>query len=171
MIIMNLEPIKGDCQIKGFTDWITLDDCSVEIAREPKESSKTGTQDLQLGMPECGAVSIKKAADKASVYLQKMAIGGGAIGKDCKCRIVWLESGLGKADTANFDQYMEMELTRPVIKSYSLESSGDERPMESIELIYAKIKMSYFERHPDDGKTTKHGPHGWDLVTGTPISG
>ena len=170
MIVMHLDPIKGDCKIDGYPNWITLDDCSVEISRDPKESSQTGTQDLQLGMPECAPISMKKTVDKASIYLKKMAIGGGALGKDSKCNIVWLASGLGQGDQQKFDKYMEIELTRPILKKYSVDSSGNDRATENIELMYSKILMTYFERNAADGSTTKHGPQGWDLVTGKPAT-
>ena len=170
MIVMNLDPIKGDCKIDGYADWITLDDCSVEIAREPKESGHTGTTDLLLGMPDCGPVSLKKTCDKASIYLQKMAIGGGALGKDSKCQIVWLESGIGHGDEQKFNKYMELELTRPILKKYAVDASGNDRAVEAIELIYSKILMTYYERNPNDGSQIKHGPQGWDLVSGKPCN-
>ena len=170
MIIMQLDPIKGDCKIDGYPNWITLDDCTLEIVREPKESSQAGTQDLHLGMPECTAIQMKKTVDKASVYMQKMAIGGGALGKDSKCQIVWLESGLGQADKQQFDKYMEIELTRPILKKYAIDSSGNDRATENIELIYSKILMTYFERNAVDGQKINHGPHGWDLVSGKPCT-
>lgn len=166
MIVMNLEPIKGDCKIQGYEDWITLDDCNFEISRDPKESGQTGTQDLHLGMPVCEALELKKTADRATVYLKKLAIGGGALGSNGKCRIAWLTSGLGEADKHPFDKYMEIELTRPILKKYSLESSGNDRPTESLSLMYSKILTTYYERDPKTGAQKKHGPQGWDLVTG-----
>lgn len=168
MIIMQLDPIDGDCGVSGYTNWITLDDCSFELAREPKESNQTGTQDLQLGMPECGPVNMKKTVDKASVYLMQLGIGGGALGKDSKCTIVWLQTGMGENNKAKFDKYMEVELTRPVLKKYSIDASGNDRATENIELMYSKISMKYFQRDPKTGAPNQIGPKGWDLVSGEP---
>jgi type VI protein secretion system component Hcp len=164
MIVMKLEKIKGDCQLEGYTDWITLDDVSWDIAREPKESfNKGATTDLNFGIAEAAPVSVKKAMDVSSCDLMKMATGGGII--PGKCEIHFIHSG---ADSQKYSKFLEIELERPVVKKWSIDGSGDERPTENIELLYNKITMAYTSLDAK-GVTKTNSKVGWDLVSGKAI--
>jgi type VI protein secretion system component Hcp len=164
MIVMKISGIDGDCQLEKFEKWITLDDVSWEITREPKESAKGIAADLNFGIPEAGAVTVKKALDCSSVYLMKMATGGGATAASCK--IAFIESGIGEgAKAEKYEPFFEIELERPVIKKWSIDGSGDDRPSEDIEIMYNWIKMTYQAVTPK-GTKQPHGPKGWNLLLG-----
>lgn len=160
MIVMKLDPIKGDCQLAGYKEWITLDDVSWDIAREPKESGKGMTADLNFGIAEAAPVSVKKSMDVASCDLMRMATGGGV--SPAKCEIHFIESG---ADKDAYKPFLEIELERPVVKKWSIDGSGDERPSENIELMYNKIEMTYTALDAK-GTPKKGSKKGWDLVEG-----
>jgi type VI protein secretion system component Hcp len=168
MIIMKLDPIKGDCQLEGYTDFITLDDVSWEINRDPKESfNRGGTVDLNFGIPEAGAINVKKAMDISSVDLMVMATGEGV--KSNICKILFVQSGVDQKN-AKYLPFLEIELERPVVKKWSIDGSGDERPTENIELLYNKIKMAYTWYSADGKASAKtYGPKGWDLVGGKAV--
>lgn len=162
MIIMKLDNIAGDCQLEGYKDFITLDDVSWEISREPKESfGKGATVDLNFGIAEAAAINVKKSMDITSVDLMKMATGEGV--KCPKCEIKFVQSGVDNT----YKPFLEIVLERPVVKKWSIDGSGDERPTENIELLYNKIEMTYYW-YSADGKAAvkKYGPKGWDLVAG-----
>lgn len=167
MIVMKLEPIKGDCQLEGkYKHWITLDDCSWEISREPKESGKGMTADLNFGIAEAAPVNVKKAFDVASCDLMKMATGGG-VSPDA-CEIHFIESGQTSGHGTEYSPFLEIKLERPVVKKWSIDASGDERPSENIELMYNKIVMVYTSLDAK-GSATKSSEKGWDLVGGKPV--
>jgi type VI secretion system secreted protein Hcp len=166
MIVMKLDPIKGDCQLEGYPDYITLDDVSWDINREPKESAKGATQDLNFGVPEAGAVNVTKQMDISSVDLMKMATGGGA--SPSQCVIKFIQSGVGGASSSEYKSYLEITLKRPVVKKWGINGSGDERPSETLEIMYNSIEMKYTSID-DKGGTKDYGPKGWDLVKGKAI--
>lgn len=163
MIVMKLDPIKGDCKIEGYPNYITLDDVSWDINREPKESGKGATQDLNFGIAEAGAVNLTKTMDIASVDLMRMATGGGA--SPSQCLIEFIQSGVGGADSGKYVPYLQITLKRPVVKKWGINASGDDRPTESIEIMYNSIEMKYMSTD-DKGKQQTFGPKGWDLVAG-----
>lgn len=165
MIVMKITNIDGDCQFEGYEKWITIDDVSWDISREPKESGKGATIDLNFGIAEAGAVNVTKQMDVSSIYLMQLATGGGVQGEICE--IKFIESGAGGAK-AKYTPYLEIELVRPVIKKWGINASGDERPTETVEIMYNAIKMKYTWYAPDH-KATPHGPKGWDLIKGKPI--
>ena len=166
MIVMKLDPIKGDCKLSGFEDYITLDDVSWDINREPKESAKGATQDLNFGIPEAGAVNVTKSMDIASVDLMKMATGGCA--SPAQCVIKFIQSGVGGASSSTYTTYLEITLKRPVVKKWGINGSGDERPTETVEVMYNSIEMKYSATDAA-GAQTHYGPKGWDLVGGVGI--
>ncbi len=163
MIVMKLEPIKGDCLLSGYASWITLDDVSWEISREPKESGKGVTADLNFGIAEAAPVNIKKAMDVASCDLMKMATGGGI--SPATCEIHFIESGKSTGHGDKYLPFLEIKLERPVVKKWSIDGSGDERPSENIELMYNKIEMEYTSIDAK-GNPIKSGKKGWDLAKG-----
>ncbi|MBI4696813.1 MAG: type VI secretion system tube protein Hcp [Gammaproteobacteria bacterium] len=163
MIVMKLDPIKGDCKLEGYADYITLDDVSWDINREPKESAKGATQDLNFGVAEAGAVNLTKTIDMASVDLMRMATGGGA--SPSQCLIEFIQSGVGGADSGKYKAYLQITLKRPVVKKWGINGSGDDRPSETLEIMYNSIEMKYMSTD-DKGKQTTFGPKGWDLVLG-----
>ena len=145
MIVMKLEGIPGDCEIPGYEGWILVDSLSWEITREEKESGKQGTRDINLGVAELPALSMNKSMDKASVKLMQQSIAGGALGgKEGKAKIECLAtSGTTSTDKC----FLRYVLERPIIKSWSIDASDDDRPTESVSILYNKIYMTYFAPH------------------------
>ena len=160
MIIMQLKDIPGECELTGKTDWIVVDSLSWEITREEKESGKVGTKDINLGVAEMPALTMGKSMDRASVFLMQQAIAGGALGAPCIIELL-ATGGIDKEAQV----YLRYELERPIIKSWSIDASEDDRPTESVSILYNKIRMEYFQSQ--DGKEYKSaGKKGWDVVSG-----
>ena len=163
MILMQLPNIKGDSEITGYEDWIVVDSLSWEVTREEKESGKQGTRDINLGVAELPALTMGKSMDKASTYLMQQSIAGGALGG---------ATGKAKIDclaTAGIDSepkcFLRYVLERPIIKSWSIDASDDDRPTESVSILYNKIFMEYFATQDGDNYVRVDGK-GWDVVTG-----
>mgnify|MGYP003572201049 CR=1 FL=1 len=160
MIVMKIDGIPGDCNIADHEGWIVVDSLSWEITREEKESGKQGTKDINLGVAELPALTMGKSMDKASVFLMQNSIAGSALGTVATIELL-ATAGLEGAPAC----FLRYKLERPIIKSWSIDASDDDRPTESVSILYNKIHMEYFAT--EDGKTyTSAGNKGWDVVTG-----
>ncbi|MGE0384763.1 MAG: Hcp family type VI secretion system effector [Gammaproteobacteria bacterium] len=158
MILLKIKEVPGDSKMKGYEDWITVSSISWNCTREPKESAKAGTSDIFLGTPELAPVSVTKSMDRASINLLKMALSGKASEEVAK--FAFLQT-MGE----KYEQFLEIRLSRCLVKSWSISGSEDERPEETIEFMYNKIWMEYSQLV--EGKTpTKAGNAGWDQVVG-----
>ncbi|MGB0126058.1 MAG: type VI secretion system tube protein Hcp, partial [Rhodocyclaceae bacterium] len=99
--------------------------------------------------------------------LMVMATGEGV--KSNLCEIKFVQSGVDEK-SKKYLPFLEISLERPVVKKWSIDGSGDERPTENIELLYNKIRMKYTWYSADGKASTKtYGPKGWDLVGGTAL--
>lgn len=61
-------------------------------------------------------------------------------------------------------KYLEVTLTDVVISSYQTGGSGDDKPIESMTLNFAKIKKEYFKQD-DKGVVTSAGTGSWNQQT------
>ncbi|MCP4041631.1 MAG: type VI secretion system tube protein Hcp, partial [Gammaproteobacteria bacterium] len=150
--------ITGDTQVKGFEGWIACESCSWNIEREFKETTKAGSQDLNLGVAELPPIELEKNMDLASTYLMYQAINGKPLGTG---EIVFLEN-LGD----DIQRFLEYTLDNVVVRSWSISGSEDERPTETFSLWYRKIKMKYTQIK-EDGKVGSTPEKGWNTVTNT----
>jgi type VI secretion system secreted protein Hcp len=159
MILLNLDQIKGDSQIKGFENWIACTQISWDLAREFKESAKAGTKDVFTGVADVKPITLNKTFDCASPDLMQFACGGGVI---CpKATIKLLASGADMAD-ASASVYLTFELESPILATWNISGGEDERPAETLSLWYYKVQLTY--RQFDGKKFTDFGPRGWDRI-------
>ena len=156
MILLNLDDgkIKGDSAVDGYEDWITLDSVQFGVGRAISTSG-TG-KDRDTSNPSFSEITITKSTDTTSGELFQQSCGGKAMGK---AELVWIQTG--GTDEGN-QPYLTIELTDPIISSYSI-SSGGERPNESVSLNFTKIKFRYDAF--DGAKITKGRDVTWDLMT------
>lgn len=63
-------------------------------------------------------------------------------------------------------KYLEIEMTDLIVSSYQTGGSGDDMPIESATLNFAKVKQEYFEQD-DKGGTVSKGTGAWDQATAT----
>jgi type VI secretion system secreted protein Hcp len=161
--MLKLDGVDGDSHIPKYEKWISCTSASWDVTREPSESAKTGTLDVNLGNAEIPAIELGKTMDASSVYLMQAAVSGGALGKEAK--IHFLTTG---GDKANL--YLEFKLFNPIVTKWAISGSDDGRPEENISLWYWKIWMQYYTT--TDGKSfTSAGSRGWDRVKNEPWSG
>lgn len=160
MILVKLGPIKGDCEIDGYDEWVICSSCSWDIEREFSESGgKGGTADINLGVADLPPITFAKTMDKASVDLMQESIAGKSLGT---VEIAFIES---QSDGKTI-KYLEFKLDKGIISGWSISASEDDRPEEEFKLWYAKIWMQYYTF---DGKNVKAaGDKGWNRIKAAP---
>jgi len=162
MIVMKIDNIKGDCNIKEFKEYINLESCSWDIEREFKDSGKAGGSDINMGIGELVPLECAKVMDKSSVFLMHEAIAGGSLGVVEICYLA--TQGLKDKPP---EVYLHLKLDTAVITGWNMSASGDDRPEETFKIWYKKIWMQY--RSTVDGVNYKvEGDKGWDRVVAKP---
>jgi type VI secretion system secreted protein Hcp len=69
-----------------------------------------------------------------------------------------------KAGGDKQEKYLEITLTDVVVSSYQTGGSGDDMPIESMSLNFAKVKQEYFKQD-DKGVATSAGVGKWNQQT------
>lgn len=64
------------------------------------------------------------------------------------------------------EKYLEITLTDVIISSYQTGGSGDEMPIESVSLNFAKVKQEFFTQN-DKGVAESAGTGTWNQLTAT----
>jgi type VI secretion system secreted protein Hcp len=152
-IYMNIDGIKGDVTEAKHKDWIELS--SVQWGTNRAIAMPTGagkSRDAQL--PHVSEVVGTKNMDRSSVEIFRWTLGG-TQGKTVKIDFVTV----GGKDS---HVYLTYTLTECLISSFS-QSSGGDRPMESLSLNFTKCEYKYNGQKPDGSPDTPVNT-GWDLA-------
>ncbi len=165
MILMWLDDVPGDCQIKGYEEWITCSSVSWSIEREFSESAKAGTLDVNLGVSDLPPIEVGKSMDRASADLMFAGAGKGKVSAKGKIHFI----GTGDTDDPKKNLYLEFLLDNPIIAGWSISGSDDDRPEETVNLWYWKIHMKYYAFDGKDYKLV--GEKGWDRIGNKSWSG
>lgn len=145
--------IKGDSTVEGHADWITIDSLQWGVGRAISTSG--AGKDRDTSNPSFSEVTMTKSMDVASVDLWMQAICGKSLGT---ATIHFIQTA--GADTKQ-QVFLEIELSEAIVSSYS-QSSGGERPNESISINFNQAKMKYSTF--GEGKSATAGAFkGWDL--------
>ena len=164
-IYVFIENVPGDVQVDPYTDCFVADSFSFGVEREMKESGeKSGTEDINIGVGELQECTISKTMDKASAKLAQFAINGNSLGT---AKIYFVEVGGGGGPEGVPVCYLQYNLNRCFVKSWSTSGDADDRPTEEVAFYYNKIAFSY--KQTKDGKT--FGPPlemKWDNVKNKP---
>ncbi len=164
MILVRIDGVTGDCQIKGFKNYFTAESFSFGVERELADSAKGGTADVNIGIGELQECSISKSMDTASAALARRAISGSS----CETAdIKFVEAIMLDGGTPKNVVYLHFLLDNVFIKSWSMSGDADDRPTEEVALWYNKIAFVYFPT--SDGKNFPRGYDcAWDQVTAKP---
>lgn len=176
MIVMKIGgkkgPVKGDCDVPGFIDWITLESFEFGTNRDVKADDNGGGRDIETGSGEVSDVSISKSVDVATVELMYMALeqrsakDGGSGPEPLTVDVAFLApSATRDGKKSELAPYLKLRFGKALIKSWSIDctsGAGEHgRPDESLTLWYNQVAIVY--RSTPDGATYKiHGPRGWD---------
>lgn len=119
-----------------------------------RDSSKAGTQDINIGVGKFSSLTIEKATDVASAELFKFAVTGVALGRTT---LYALEED---PDSSEAREVMEITLNNPNIKSMHLDPKT---LSERLELQLDKIQIRIFA-HDASGQTSATGVFCWDSI-------
>jgi type VI secretion system secreted protein Hcp len=155
-MFLKFEPeVKGESQQKSFEGQIEVLSYSWGVSQAGGysyaaggTSAKANMQDLSISFRHCSA------SPKLMQYC--------ASGKHLdKATLTCLKAG---GDDAQ--KYQEIVLTDVVVSSYQTGGSGDDMPIESMSLNFAKVDQEYFAQ--DDKGITKSAAKGtWDQQKAT----
>lgn len=150
--LLKIETIKGESPVEGFKDYMQIESFSWG-------ASQTGT--FQYGSGGSGGkcnfqdFSFMMRTNSASPQLMEKCAAGYHIPK---ATLICRKASGGTAIT-----YLKVEFTDVIISSYTTGgSSGDEVPLDSISLNFAKILFEYTEQTSQGGKGATT-PGSWDL--------
>ncbi|MEO6811998.1 MAG: type VI secretion system tube protein Hcp [Isosphaeraceae bacterium] len=146
--------IKGESIQENYTDQIEILSFSWGVTQAGGYSYGTGgtaakanVQDLSLSFRMCPA---------SPELMQDCATGKHLDSAVLTC----LEAGTTP------QKYLEITLTDVIVSSYQTGGSGDDKPIESMSLNFAKIKKEYFKQN-DKGIAESAGTGTWDQQKST----
>ena len=163
MILIQIKGIPGDSNIDGYKGgYFAAESISFGHERELKDSGKSGTADINVGVVEFQEVSISKSMDKSSTTLARRAISGSSCGET---EIVFLET-IDKDGEAYNVEYMRLQMDNTIVKTWSISGDADDRPSEEVTFWYNRIAMAY---RAFDGKNfIPHSHASWDKTLQQP---
>ncbi len=153
-IYMKYDGIDGDVTATGHEKWIELQSCQLGINRHVSQPTGRGV-DREASAPAVSEIVVTKMTDAASVNLFKASLFGE--GKTVKIDFC-------KTDKDKFEPYLQLELENTLVSSYS-QSSGGDRPMESLSLNYTKITFNNIGMGAAN-ETGSPERASWDLAQG-----
>ncbi|MFL0809007.1 MAG: type VI secretion system tube protein Hcp [Agarilytica sp.] len=158
MIFIEYEGIEGNATAKGYEKHIRVDSLQFGVGRgitmEPGNLANR-----EATRPSLSEVTFTHKTDNSATALFKESVSGSQ-GK--KVTIKFVQTGADK-----LVEYMTYTLTDVLVSGYSISADGDNDPLESISLSYAKIEVRY---HDYDKTNKGASPQTvfYDLETGTP---
>ena len=158
-LLMKIPGIDGSSRIEGYDDgsWIPLFDLNTGVSRELRESEdKGGTQDINIGIGDLGAVHIGKRSDTSTSALWQAAINGNSIGTVEIHQLAQIDFDAPLVPIAKW------KLERTFVSSFDLSADGS-FGSESFELYYNKIAFGIADVFSEPGKVSSTFM-GWDNV-------
>ena len=147
--------VKGDSKQKGYEGQIEILSFSWGVSQAGGYSygsggtaAKANLQDVSLSFRQCSA----------SPLLMQACAGGKHY--DSVMLTCLKSTGTGQ------DKYLEIELTDVVVSSYQTGGSGDDMPIETVSLNFAKVVENFYVQD-DKGITTLAQTGTWNQQTAT----
>lgn len=162
MIVARVSGIKGSCELPAYKEWMPLTQVSFGFERERnKMESKDGGMDFEDVRPDdISTVTLDKFVDSASCELMALSMQDRlktkGQNKPLNADISFLQTIAGQVFP-----FIQIVMENVLVKSWSLDGSGDERPTEQVVLWFEKVAMQY--QFTEDGKTFSPAIRkGWD---------
>lgn len=154
-IYMKYASINGDVTTKGFENYIELHSYQWGVGRGVAMQSGSA-QGRESSLPSLSEITVTKDYDVSSPDLLKEALKGGAETVD----IVFTRTN--KAGTG-VDKYLEVKMTDVIMSGLS-QSSGGDKPSESMSLNYSTISFTSIPMK-DDGTPGTQSVVSFNLTT------
>lgn len=136
-IYMKVDGITGEVLAEGYVGWIEVTSVQWGVGRGV--TAPTGsTRDREASAPSFSEIATVKFADKTTPLLFREA----TIGEAKPVEFHFVKPSDGRLFT-----YQKIRLTDVMVSSFS-QSSGSDRPTESLSLNYTRIELIYT---PDNG--------------------
>ncbi|WP_086931496.1 Hcp family type VI secretion system effector [Agarilytica rhodophyticola] len=159
MIFIEYDGIKGNATADGYKDHIRVDSLQFGVGRgismEPGNLANR-----EATRPSLSEVTFTHKTDNSATALFKEAVTGSA-GK--KVTIKFVQTGADK-----LVEFMTYTLEECLVSGYSISADGDNDPIESVSLSYAKILVNYND-YDKSNKSASPQRVGYDLTTAKPL--
>ena len=135
--------IAGDVTDKAFTGWIELSSFQWGIGRGITSPTSGSEADREGSLPSVSEIVITKNQDSASGNLMRAVCGTGDFAKGKTVKIDFVRTGSGGGS----EKYLEFEMENTLVSGWS-QSSGGDRPSESVTLNFTKVSFTYTPSGP-----------------------
>lgn len=142
--------IGGDVTDANFTGWIELSSFQWGIGRPITPPSTGSEADRESSIPSVSEIVVTKTQDSASGGLMRAACGASPVNAGKLVHLAFVRTGSGGGSEA----YITYDLENCLVSGFS-QSSGGERPTESVTLNFTKITFNYTNSGPT---TANQGP-------------
>jgi type VI secretion system secreted protein Hcp len=145
--------IKGSVTESGHTEWVDVGSFQWGVGRAI--GSPTGrSANREASAPSISEVTLTKVLDKSSYAWLQECLKGQAV--DCEIHFVSTEGDALR-------KFLTYKLTNCLVSGYS-QSSGGDRPSESISINFTKFEMATTE-YDDKNKPTDSPKVSYDMAT------
>ena len=153
---MKIAEIPGECGRKDHEEEIIISSLSWSAARPMTNTPGVGRS---TGMANVSSLSITKLYDKSSPYLSQAVLLATSFPKI----IVTLRKDSGETHL----DYLTITLGDCMIESYNFSGASEVEtpPMESVSIVFNKLKVLYIEQASDHSAGGEH-EFEYDLVAG-----
>jgi len=151
---LTIQGVNGECQAKGFTNWIDIHSYSVGASNPTTVGTGTGSG---AGKVDLSSMSIQKTIDTATPSLFLNCASGKHFPK---AQLKVLEAG-GDSPV----EFLVIDFTQVFIDSISWGgSAGGGKPSESVSFSMASIQFTYTPQLATGGGSGPI-PFGWNILT------
>lgn len=156
LLILDLEGIDGESQVKGFEKKIEILSFNQGVAMQV--TGDVSNQERTSGKPNVQDLSLTKYADKSSPIL-KAQCAAAHVFKTAKLFVM-------RNDAGKTIEIFRYELENPIISSYSTGAGGSDKPNETLSLNFSKVKWVYTVQG-EGGSKAGEIPGQWDIAVNT----
>lgn len=150
---LKIEGVDGEVTAKGHEKWIEINSAQWGVGRGVSAPSG-GTREASA--PSFSELTLTKLTDKTTPFFFLQA----ATGTGRQVDIHWTQSSALGGEVV----YYAITLSDVLVSGFS-QSSGGDRPAESISLNYSKFQMTYTPIDPATGKAGTPISAAYDLTT------
>jgi type VI secretion system secreted protein Hcp len=145
--------ISGDVTDQAFKGWIELNSFQWGIGRGITSPTSGSEADREASLPSVSEVVVTKNQDSASGNVMRAACATGDFSKGKTVMIAFVRAGTGGGS----EMYLQYELDNTLVSGWS-QSSGGDRPSESLTLNFTKISFTYTPSGPTNTSNSPDTP-------------
>ncbi|MCB1655603.1 MAG: type VI secretion system tube protein Hcp [Pseudomonadales bacterium] len=134
MILVKFDKeIKGTSTVEKYKEWIEFESYSLNVSRHVQVQGA----DRDVGQAFISEFMLTKGADKTSpeFFIQSL------VGTAFKSATIVVMHAAGASKTSQV--LLEIELTKPIVSSFSTQCTANNRPTEHLSLNFINIKYKY----------------------------